>query len=411
LFTLYLGSTIYIATIHTFLHTLKQGAFLMTHSQTSSPAWLVLENGSCYEGVSIGATGTTFGELVFNTAMTGYQEILTDPSYKGQVVLMTYPEIGNYGVNTEDIESTAVHASGFVVRQLSEINSNWRSCGSLEQWLHHWGVVGIAEIDTRAITREIRTLGAMKCGITTDPTRLASFQQEIQQQPTLDEQDLVFQVTTPHPYTLHSIPDPNKACLERLVVIDFGIKQNILRCFQSRVKTLTVLPATATYDEIMALNPQAVFLSNGPGDPRRLSPMVQTLKRLMDHRMPLLGICLGHQLLSLAMGLPVEKMEFGHHGGNHPVKDVETGRIAITSQNHGYCVQDSDPHVMQEVAVTHINLNDGSVEGVRHLTLPIFCVQFHPEAAPGPQDAFYLFDRFVSIVNEAKQGNDTLVPA
>ncbi|MFM7389846.1 MAG: glutamine-hydrolyzing carbamoyl-phosphate synthase small subunit [Vampirovibrionales bacterium] len=384
------------------------------HPPTARPAWLVLENGLCYEGTSMGATGTSFGELVFNTAMTGYQEILSDPSYKGQVVLMTYPEIGNYGVNTEDMESTAVHASGFVVRELSSVSSNWRACGSLEQWLQHWNVVGIAGVDTRELTRQIRTLGSMKCGITTDADRLPQLHAEVTAQPILDEQDLVFEVTTPQPYTLHgTLPVESEAtyALDRMVVLDFGIKQNILRCFQQRVKELIVLPATATYTEVMSHQPQAVFLSNGPGDPRRLSGMVQTLKRLMDHRVPLLGICLGHQLLSLAMGLPVEKMEFGHHGGNHPVKDTETGRISITSQNHGYCVQATDPHVMQEVDITHVNLNDNTVEGVRHKHLPIFCVQFHPEAAPGPHDAFYLFDTFLATVQAWEAKNITELQA
>ena len=370
--------------------------------QSAKPAWLVLEGGQTYQGFSIGCEGTTYGELVFNTAMTGYQEILTDPSYKGQVVLMTYPEIGNYGVNTEDFESSQLHASGFIVRRLSLSTSSCRAGGSLATWLKQSGIVGIEGVDTRAITRLVRAEGALKCGITTDANLLPSFVETINAQPSLDDQALVETVTTTHRYryqaeTAGAIASNEKPKLKKLVALDFGMKTNILRCLAPLVEELIVVSAFTSFEAIMAENPDAVFLSNGPGDPRSLPSVITTVQQLLAKNVPTFGICLGHQLLALAMGLPVEKMPFGHHGGNHPVKDVELNTITITSQNHGYCVQypDEASLLSQEITITHINLNDQTIEGIRHNRLPAFSVQFHPEAAPGPYDSVYLFDRFL----------------
>lgn len=369
----------------------------------ASSAWLVLENGAIYQGTSIGKRGETFGELVFNTACTGYQEILTDPSYKGQVVMMTSPEIGNTGINTEDMESLKMHTAGFVVRRLSKVTSNWRAAGSLNTALKIAGVVGIEGVDTRAITRSVRSEGALKCGITSNGNHLEDFLEVVRSQPSLDEQDLVFQVCTPEGYTLKgSEGEAFDYPLNRLAVVDYGIKQNILRQLQKLVKELIIFPATATYDTIAPHLCDAVFLSNGPGDPRRLSGAVSLARRCMDNDLPIFGICLGHQILSLAMGLSAEKMPFGHHGGNHPVQDLESGVIYITSQNHSYGVcPPSDAHLAQEVIITHRNLNDGTVEGIRHKHLPVMSVQFHPEAAPGPEEASVIFKQFIDACVQA----------
>lgn len=369
----------------------------MTQRQS---ARLVLADGSVYEGFSIGTPGTAFGELVFNTSMTGYQEILTDPSYKGQLVMMTYPEIGNYGVNWEDYESERVHAPGFVVKRLSPTNSSWRSQISLQEFLVRNGVVGIEGVDTRAITRRIRTHGTMKAGITTETVDIQDFVAKIQAQPDLSHQDLVGQVTTPSLYTREGkVEVSEELTLNRMVVIDFGIKRNILQSFQAFVRELVVLPAHSTFEDIIAHQPDGVFLSNGPGDPTVLHGAVATAKDLIASGIPTFGICLGHQILALACGLAVEKMPFGHHGGNHPVKDLETGTISITSQNHGYAVNLESFPEGSDLKITHINLNDGSVEGFRHLTQPVSSVQFHPEASPGPHDSLYLFRRFIEQAN------------
>jgi carbamoyl-phosphate synthase small subunit len=362
---------------------------------TPKTAWLALETGDYYEGIAIGANGETFGELVFNTSMTGYQEILTDPSYKGQVVLFTYPEIGNYGVNADDVESGAIHAQGLVVRQLTSVPSSWQAAASLEQWLIQKGIIGIAGVDTRAITRSIRTQGSLKCGITTNIQTQTpkAFINKVKTSLSLEEQALVAQVTTPVPFTLKG----TGCLLERLVVLDFGIKQSIIEGLKTIATHITVLPAFSSFEVIQSYQPTAVFLSNGPGDPNTLKPVIQTVKRLIDWQTPLFGICLGHQLLALAMGLGVEKMPFGHHGGNHPVKDLALNKLIITAQNHGYCVAPvTDAHLAQSIIVTHVNLNDGTIEGIKHATLPICSVQFHPEASPGPTDAAYLFEQLAT---------------
>lgn len=362
-------------------------------------ALLALEDGTLWEGRSAGAEGTTFGELVFNTAMTGYQEILTDPSYKGQVVMMTYPEIGNYGINLDDIESKAVHVAGFVVRRLSPVTSSWRAAGSLQAYLSDQGIVCIEGLDTRALTRHIREKGAMRCGLTTDPEVMQTLVEQVKASPSLEEQPLVSMVTTKQPYKLAGALNDGESSflVKRLVAVDFGMKQNIVRCLQSFVEELIVVPASTDFATIASYQPDRVFLSNGPGDPRALPDAIAMAEALVASGLTTFGICLGHQLLSLALGLRVEKMPFGHHGGNHPVHDLEENRIAITSQNHGYCVVlDQELLDAKDLLLTHINLNDHTVEGFRHKTKPIAAVQFHPEAAPGPHDAEYLFRRFLA---------------
>lgn len=365
-------------------------------------AWLMLEDGSLFEGQLIGIPGTTFGELVFNTCATGYQEVLTDPSYRGQIVLMTHTEIGNYGVNWEDYESERIHAAGFVVKRLSEVPSSWRAEISLNEFLIRNRIVGIQGVDTRAITRKIREAGAMRAGITTDLNSREAFLQQVVSQPGLEELDLVGQVTPKSPYIRkgHSVLNPDLA-LNRLAVVDFGIKQSILMYLQHYVHEIVVLPATSSFEDIVSYNPEGVLLSNGPGDPAVLHDAVEMARKLIASGIPTFGICLGHQILALASGAQVNKMRFGHHGGNHPVKDLETGQITITSQNHGYAVSlENLPE--DTMKVTHINLNDGSIEGFRHLKAPVWSVQFHPEASPGPHDSTYLFSRFIREVLEQK---------
>lgn len=364
-----------------------------------TPARLILEDGSVYHGFSIGAQGVSLGEIVFNTSATGYQEILTDPSYKGQIVLMTYPEIGNYGVNSGDFESARIHALGFVVSRLSPFTSSWRAEFSLEEFLLKNDVVGIEGVDTRSLTRKIRSKGAMKAGITTaDPSEVPDerFLAQVKAQPGFEEQDLISLVTTPEPYTLQTPQPVSRPRVQRLAVVDFGVKSSILHYLRQYVEEITVLPANSTFEQVMAHNPQGVLLSNGPGDPAVLKDAVGMARKLVESGTPTFGICLGHQILGLACGAGVSKMRFGHHGGNHPVKDLEIEKIFITSQNHGYHVE-FDQFPEDRLKVTHVNLNDGSIEGFRHLDAPVMSVQFHPEASPGPHDANYIFERFMQI--------------
>lgn len=366
----------------------------MTEQTEQNTARLVLEDGSVFSGRSIGVQGSTFGEIVFNTCSTGYQEILTDPSYKGQIVLMTYPEIGNYGVNEEDFESARIHAVGFVVSRLSPVASSWRSRHTLQDFLVKNSVVGIEGVDTRAITRKIRAKGAMKAGITTWNFPDAEFLKMVQAQPGFEKLDLISQVTVSEPYILKNSPHRTDLHLERMAVVDFGIKGSILTYLKEFVDEIVVLPADSSAETILSHQPQAVLLSNGPGDPAVLTGAVETAKQLVDSGTPTFGICLGHQILGLACGAKVSKMAFGHHGGNHPVKDKELEKIFITSQNHGYQV-DFDQFPEERLSVTHVNLNDGSIEGFRHKNAPVMSVQFHPEASPGPHDANYIFESFI----------------
>ena len=336
---------------------------------------------------------------MFNTSATGYQEILTDPSYKGQMVLMTYPEIGNYGVNADDFESDERnkgrgHAIGFVVCRMSPTMSSWRAQYTLKEFLVKNGVVGIEGVDTRMLTRRIRTHGAMKAGITTEDIPTEAFLKQVQAQPGFEELDMISLVTVEKPYTIEGRPIHPGVRLARMVVVDFGIKASILTYLKEYVDTITVVPANSTAAEILAHQPQAVLLSNGPGDPSVLHDAVEAARALVESGVPTFGICLGHQILGLASGAKVSKMRFGHHGGNHPVKDLEVDKVFITSQNHGYQV-DFEHFPEDRLRVTHINLNDGSIEGFRHLDAPVMSVQFHPEASPGPHDANYIFESFM----------------
>ncbi|MDP6423129.1 MAG: glutamine-hydrolyzing carbamoyl-phosphate synthase small subunit [Planctomycetota bacterium] len=368
------------------------------------PGRLALEDGTVLHGKSFGASGTTTGELVFNTAMTGYQEILTDPSYRGQVVLLTYPHVGNYGVCPEDDESPRPWVEGLVVREASRLASNFRAGRELAPWLRDQGVVAIQDVDTRLLTRRIRTAGEMRVLLTTETEDSdAELVARVKASPGLEGRDLIAEVTretaTDWKPGFDSTFSPSNLLPRRegepirIVAIDCGIKKNILRSLTEAGFSVHVVPARTTADEIMTQQPEALFLSNGPGDPSAASYLVDAVRRVaLDHAVPTFGICMGHQILSQVLGGRTYKMQFGHHGANHPVKELATGKIAITSQNHSFAVDaDSLP---DDVEVTHLNLNDGTVEGLRHKSLPMWSVQFHPEAAPGPHDALGLFIRF-----------------
>ena len=379
-------------------------------------ALLALEDGRIFEGESFAATGTRVGEICFNTSMTGYQEVLTDPSYRGQIVAMTYPLIGNYGTNALDQESRSPHVRGFVIEELSQSPSNWRSEISLEEYLRKWEIPGVQGIDTRALTRHLRTRGAMKACLTSDRiTNEEAVRRAVEGQGVIG-MDYVREVTAPSAYQW----DPHDQLSEpwsvtsgdaearkpslpdikyRIVAYDYGIKENILRRLRQNGFSVTVVPATATAEEVLAFNPDGIFLSNGPGDPSVLGYAHDAMRALMGKK-PIFGICLGHQVLGFAYGGRTFKLKFGHRGGNQPVKDLKTGRVSITSQNHGFAVDaDSLP---PEIEVTHINLNDGTVEGMRHRELPIFSVQYHPEAAPGPHDASYFFSQFAELIEKQR---------
>jgi carbamoyl-phosphate synthase small subunit len=357
------------------------------------PALLVLEDGSSYEGLAFGAEKTFTGELVFNTSLIGYQEILTDPSYAGQIVTLTYPEIGNYGTSEADMESRQIFARGLVVRHLSRTYSSYRATASLDEFMRRFGVPGISDVDTRAITLKLRDKGAMLCAISTvvediEETR-SKLQKLVAETPEMTGQDLTTSVTTPSIYKMGS----GKV---KVAVLDFGIKQNILRELVKRDIEATVYPSNTSAAKILATNPDGIFLSNGPGDPAACEDVIKEVKELINARIPIFGICLGHQLLSLALGAKTYKLLFGHRGGNQPVKDLTTGKIEVTCQNHGFAVDEAT--MPANLELTHINLNDMSVEGFRHKELPIFAVQYHPEAHPGPHDSTYLFDRFRALI-------------
>ena len=366
-------------------------------------ATLALENGTWFEGESAGAPGETGGEVVFNTAMTGYQEVLTDPSYAGQIVTMTCPEIGNYGIADEDGESRAPKVAGFIIREQSPVASSWRADSTLRDYLVRHNIVAISGVDTRALTRVLRSTGVMRGIIATgdvDSRRLVDAARDVAP---MEGSDLVRGVTCDAPFNWQPdaasgdefSPDPERRARRalRIAAYDYGMKWNILRRFTAHNCDVRVFPADAPASELLAGSPDGVFLSNGPGDPAALEYAIENARELVTSDVPVFGICLGHQILSLAMGAQTYKLKFGHRGANHPVKDLESGKIEITSQNHGFAV---DPKSLPAgVKVTHVNLYDQTIEGLRHETKPVFCVQYHPEAAPGPHDADYLFRQFL----------------
>ncbi|MFA9409128.1 MAG: glutamine-hydrolyzing carbamoyl-phosphate synthase small subunit [Candidatus Dadabacteria bacterium] len=367
-------------------------------------ALLVIEDGTVFEGSGFGAEGEVFGEVVFNTSMTGYQEILTDPSYNGQIVTMTYPEIGNCGVNEEDVESRRPFLKGFVVKEYWRTPSNWRSQGDLESYLANYGIVGIEGIDTRSLTKLIRSKGAQKAVISTEDLDPKSLLKKVQSSEGIVGIDLVTEVSCEEPYNwnegTHSWRPLDEKDLQaedkfKVVAYDFGLKQNILRKLTDHGCEVTVVPSRTPPNEVLALDPDGIFLSNGPGDPAAVSYAVESIRTLIGEK-PIFGICLGHQILSLALGAETYKLKFGHRGANQPVKNLVTGKVEITSQNHGFAV-DADT-LGKDIEVTHLNLNDQTIEGIKHKKHPAFSVQYHPEASPGPHDASYLFQDFIDLM-------------
>ena len=367
-------------------------------------ALLVIEDGTVFEGSGFGAEGEVFGEVVFNTSMTGYQEILTDPSYNGQIVAMTYPEIGNCGVNEEDVESRRPFLKGFVVKEYWRTPSNWRSQGDLESYLANYGIVGIEGIDTRSLTKLIRSKGAQKAAISTEDLDPKSLLKKVQSSEGIVGIDLVTEVSCEEPYNwnegTHSWRPLDEKDLQaedkfKVVAYDFGLKQNILRKLTDHGCEVTVVPSRTPPNEVLALDPDGIFLSNGPGDPAAVSYAVESIRTLIGKK-PIFGICLGHQILSLALGAETYKLKFGHRGANQPVKNLVTGKVEITSQNHGFAV-DADT-LGKDIEVTHLNLNDQTIEGIKHKKHPAFSVQYHPEASPGPHDASYLFQDFIDLM-------------
>ncbi len=368
----------------------------------TAPAYLLLEDGRRFDGTGLGATETTLGEVVFNTSMTGYQEILTDPSYSGQLVTMTYPLQGNYGVNDEDRESSGPQVAGFIVREASRRPSSWRSQASLHEYLVEHGITGIADIDTRALTRHIRAEGAMRGAIAPADTDPAAVLEKIRAHPLMEGLDLACGVTTEERYVVPAVGE------ERFHVLayDFGVKAHSPRLLAERGCRVTILPGATSADDIVAEAPDGLFVSNGPGDPAAVEHAREAILRLSEAGVPVFGICLGAQLIARAFGGRTYKLPFGHHGGNHPVKHLDRGTVEITAQNHGFAVEGADDDTVPgapDLRVTHRNLYDGTVEGIEHTSRPVFAVQYHPEAAPGPHDSLYLFDRFLSLM-EARQG-------
>jgi carbamoyl-phosphate synthase small subunit len=361
------------------------------------PGFLLLEDGTLFRGRLVSPTPVTVAEVVFTTNMTGYQEVFTDPSYNGQIVVMTAPMIGNYGINNEDPESSAPQISGVVLRELSRHPSSWRATGDLSSWLAAAQIPILEGVDTRRLTRHLRSVGVMRGVIgageeATDEARAA-----LEACPSMEGLDLATRVSTKEPYTWGNPRAPI-----HIIAYDFGIKRNILRLFNDHGCRVTVVPSATTAEDVLAQSPHGVFVSNGPGDPAAIEYAPRNLRILAEREVPIFGICLGHQLLGLTFGASTEKMPYGHRGGNHPVREIATGRVLITSQNHGFAVSGNEEAIpgASPLEVTHINLNDGTLEGLRHRELPVFAVQYHPEAAPGPHDARPLFNQFMRAVKE-----------
>ena len=374
----------------------------------TTAAILVLADGTSYKGWSCGAKGTTFGEVVFNTGMTGYQEVLTDPSYQGQIVTFTYPELGNTGVNSEDEESIHPHVKGLICRNITNRPSNWRSTQSLPDYLIQHNIIGIYGIDTRDLTRKLRSIGAINGGISTEILDPEELLKKIKEVPNMSGLNLVKEVTTPEIYEWQEATNTNwdftplsaqdKEQNLTVVAIDFGVKRNILKRLASYGVKVIVVPASTSAEEILKYNPDGIFLSNGPGDPSAVSEGIKTTKELLKAEKPIFGICMGHQILGLSLGAKTFKLKFGHRGLNQPAGLKQ--KVEITSQNHGFAI-DADS-LEADVEITHLNLNDHTVAGLRHKTLPFFSVQYHPEASPGPHDADYLFKQFVDLMQENK---------
>lgn len=369
-----------------------------------TPAILLLEDGRAFRGQALGKTGETSGEVCFNTGMTGYQEILTDPSYHKQIVTMTAPHIGNYGVNPDDVESHRIQVAGFIIREETIIPSNQRATMSLGDYLREQGVVGIQGIDTRALVRHIREQGAMNGIISTGDFDVQSLKEKLKQAPAMKGLDLCMDVTCqePHEWDFRGQVLENNRPFHaqwKIATIDYGIKTNILRLLHERNCDVTIFPADVSAEEILSLEPDGIFLSNGPGDPAAVTYAIETVRKLLGKK-PIFGICLGHQLLARALGANTFKLKFGHRGINHPVKNLRTGKVEITSQNHGFAV---DTEVPSNVEITHLNLNDNTVEGLACQDIPAFSVQYHPEAGPGPHDSRYLFDNFVDLIQKSER--------
>ena len=361
------------------------------------PAYLVLEDGSVHQGIGFGAEVEGLGEVVFNTSMTGYQEVLTDPSYAGQLVTLTYPLVGNYGINPQDFESSRIQVGGLIVRENCDQPSHGRSTQSLHEFLASEGIPGISEIDTRSVTKRLRSQGVMLGVITNGDPDVAL--KRLQDSPSYDEKDYVATVTTGEEYDWDPTDEELPEIKHHIVVTDCGLKYNILRQLRRRGCRVTIMPAATPAEVLLAMNPSGMLFSPGPGDPKQLDYVVDNTRQILG-RVPVMGICLGHQIIARALGADTFKLKFGHRGGNHPVKDLADGRVYITSQNHGYAV--SPDKLPSGLEVSHINLNDQTVEGFRHKDLPLFTIQYHSEASPGPRDNEYIFDQFIKMVEDSK---------